>query len=36
VQALVAFPDVVALLNRNIRWTTRLGNAFLAQQWDLT
>ena len=35
VQALVAFPDVVTLLNRNIRWTTRLGNAFLAQQWDL-
>ena len=35
VQALVAFPDVVALLNRNIRWTTDLGNAFLAQQSDV-
>jgi hypothetical protein len=35
VQALVAFPDVVALLNRNIRWTTDLGNAFLGQQADV-
>src|SRR5579863_4514181 len=35
VQALVAFPDVVALLNRNIRWTTDLGNAFLAQESDV-
>jgi hypothetical protein len=35
VQVLVAFPDVVALLNRNIRWTTDLGNAFLAQQSDV-
>jgi hypothetical protein len=35
VQALAAFPDVVALLNRNIRWTTDLGNAFLSQQSDV-
>jgi hypothetical protein len=32
VQALVAFPDVLAMLNRDVQWTTDLGNAFLAQQ----
>ena len=35
VQALVAFPDVLARLNQDIRWTTDLGNAFLAQQGDV-
>jgi Protein of unknown function (DUF3300) len=35
VQLLVAFPDVVALLNQDIRWTTELGNAFLQQQADV-
>ena len=35
VQALVAFPDAVTLLNRDIRWTTDLGNAFLTQQADV-
>jgi hypothetical protein len=35
VQVLVAFPDVVALLSRDVRWTTNLGNAFLAQQADV-
>src|ERR1051326_7643100 len=35
VQALVAFPDAVRLLSANIRWTTDLGNAFLAQQSDV-
>lgn len=35
VQALVAFPDVLALLTRDIQWTTDLGNAFLAQQSDV-
>lgn len=35
VQALVAFPGVLARLNQNIRWTTDLGNAFLAQQSDV-
>jgi Protein of unknown function (DUF3300) len=35
VQALVAFPDVLSMLNRDIRWTSDLGNAFLAQQQDV-
>jgi hypothetical protein len=35
VQALVAFPDVMALLNSNIQWTTALGQAFLAQPIDV-
>ncbi len=32
VQALVAFPDVVNMLTRDIQWTTDLGNAFLSNQ----
>ena len=35
VQALVAFPDVLKRLTENVRWTTDLGNAFLAQQTDV-
>jgi hypothetical protein len=35
VQALVAFPDVLARLNQDVQWTTALGNAFLAQQSDV-
>ena len=35
VQAMVAFPDVLDILGHDIRWTTDLGNAFLAQQSDL-
>jgi hypothetical protein len=35
VQALVAFPDALKLLGNDIRWTTDLGNAFLAQQSDV-
>jgi uncharacterized membrane protein YgcG len=35
VQALVAFPDVLARLNQDIHWTTDLGNAFLGQQADV-
>jgi len=35
IQALVVFPDVVTRLNSAIRWTTDLGNAFLAQQADV-
>jgi hypothetical protein len=35
VQALVAFPDVLTLLTSEVRWTTDLGNAFLAQQQDV-
>src|SRR6516225_8684567 len=32
VQALVAFPDALKLLDKNLQWTTDLGNAFLDQQ----
>jgi hypothetical protein len=35
VQALVAFPNAMNLLGNDIRWTTDLGNAFLAQQADV-
>jgi hypothetical protein len=35
VQALVAFPQALKLLDDNIQWTTDLGNAFLDQQGDL-
>ncbi len=35
VQALVAVPDALAKLNQDIRWTTDLGDAFLAQESDV-
>ncbi|HTB17958.1 MAG TPA: DUF3300 domain-containing protein [Bryobacteraceae bacterium] len=35
IQALIPFPDVLGRLNQDIRWTTDLGNAFLAQQPDV-
>jgi hypothetical protein len=35
VQALVVFPDILGRLTSDIRWTTDLGNAFLAQQADV-
>jgi uncharacterized membrane protein YgcG len=35
VQAMVAMPDVLAKLNQDVRWTTDLGNAFLAQPADV-
>jgi Protein of unknown function (DUF3300) len=35
IQGLAALPDVVKLLSENIKWTTDLGNAFLAQQSDV-
>ena len=35
VQALVAFPDVMNMLTRDVQWTTDLGNAFLSQQADV-
>src|SRR5262249_13776832 len=35
VQALVAFPDAMSMLTRDVQWTTDLGNAFLAQQRDV-
>ena len=35
VQALVAFPTVLQMMNESLDWTTALGNAFLAQQSDV-
>jgi len=35
IQALAALPDVVKRLTDDIKWTTDLGNAFLAQQSDV-
>jgi hypothetical protein len=35
VQALVFFPAVLERLDDNLKWTTALGNAFLAQQEDV-
>jgi hypothetical protein len=35
VQAMVAFPQALKLLDDNIQWTTDLGNAFLDQQSDV-
>jgi hypothetical protein len=35
IQAMAALPDVVKQLAENIKWTTDLGNAFLAQQSDV-
>src|SRR5271165_1616766 len=35
IQSLAGLPDVVKLLAENIKWTTDLGNAFLAQQRDV-
>jgi hypothetical protein len=32
---MVAFPDVLAMLNQDVQWTTALGDAFLAQQPDV-
>src|SRR5277367_921533 len=35
IQAMAALPDVVKQLSENIKWTTDMGNAFLAQQSDV-
>src|SRR5436309_1577002 len=35
IQAMAALPEVVKQLGENIKWTTDLGNAFLAQQSDV-
>ncbi|MBI4892125.1 MAG: DUF3300 domain-containing protein [Acidobacteria bacterium] len=35
IQGLAGLPDVVKQLAENIKWTTDLGNAFLAQQSDV-
>ena len=35
IQAMAALPEVVKQMAENIKWTTDLGNAFLAQQGDV-
>jgi hypothetical protein len=35
VKALTAFPQVLALMNRNLAWTTNLGNAYYNQPQDV-
>ena len=35
IQAMAALPDVVKQMSENIKWTTDLGNAFLAQQSEV-
>ena len=35
VQAMAALPDALKQLAENVKWTTDLGNAFLAQQADV-
>ncbi len=35
VKALVPFPQVLWMMDKNIDWTERLGNAFLAQEADV-
>jgi hypothetical protein len=35
VQALLPFPSVLGMMASDMRWTTDLGNAFLAQQQDV-
>jgi hypothetical protein len=34
VKSLVAFPDVLTMMNEKLDWTQKLGDAFLAQQKD--
>ena len=35
VKALVGFPDLIQLMDDNLRWTRRLGDAFLLQEQDV-
>ena len=35
VKALVPFPQVLAMMDKHLDWTTKLGEAFLAQQSDV-
>jgi hypothetical protein len=35
VKSLVAFPDVLAMMNEKLDWTQKLGDAFLGQQKDV-
>ena len=34
VKAMLQFPDVLAMMDQHLDWTTKLGDAFLAQQRD--
>jgi hypothetical protein len=36
VKALTAYPQVLAMLNQNLQWTTALGNAYYNQPQDVT
>jgi len=36
VKSLVQFPDVLAMMSEKLDWTQKLGDAFLAQQEDVT
>ena len=35
IRALILFPDVLKRISQNLKWSTALGNAFLAQQEDV-
>lgn len=35
VKSLVEFPDVLTMMSEKLEWTTKLGDAFIAQQKDL-
>lgn len=35
IQALVVFPSVLSMMDKNLQWTTDLGNSFLAQEQDV-
>jgi len=35
VKAMLQFPDVVAMMDNQLEWTTKLGDAFLAQQREV-
>ena len=35
VKSLIAFPDVLTMMNEKLDWTQKLGDAFLAQQKDV-
>ena len=35
VKAMLLFPDVLAMMDQHLDWTTNLGDAFLAQQRDV-
>ena len=35
VKAMLAFPDVLSMMNEKLEWTEKLGNAFLSQQKEV-